>query len=94
MARFDGKRVFVTGGASGIGAATVELFRNEGAQVVATDIVTADGIVTCDVSDGASVRLAMEEAIEQLGYARWGVLPCVADMDGIERDLVYVGKRL
>jgi meso-butanediol dehydrogenase/(S,S)-butanediol dehydrogenase/diacetyl reductase len=65
--RFDGKRIFVTGGASGIGAATVELFRSEGAQVVATDIVTADGIVTCDVSDGASVRLAMEEAIEQLG---------------------------
>jgi meso-butanediol dehydrogenase/(S,S)-butanediol dehydrogenase/diacetyl reductase len=65
--RFDGKRIFVTGGASGIGAATVELFRSEGAQVVATDIVTADGLVRCDVSDGASVRLAMEEAIEQLG---------------------------
>jgi meso-butanediol dehydrogenase/(S,S)-butanediol dehydrogenase/diacetyl reductase len=65
--RFDGKRIFVTGGASGIGAATVELFRSEGSQVVATDIVTADGLVRCDVSDGASVRLAMEEAIEQLG---------------------------
>jgi phosphinothricin acetyltransferase len=31
---------------------------------------------------------------DALGYARWGVLPRVADMDGVERDLVYVGKRL
>jgi NAD(P)-dependent dehydrogenase (short-subunit alcohol dehydrogenase family) len=65
--RFAGKRVFVTGGASGIGAATVELFRKEGAEVVATDITEADGIVRCDVSDGASVQSAMDAAIAQLG---------------------------
>jgi len=67
MSRFDGKRVFVTGGASGIGAATVELFRKEGAEVVATDITEADGIVRCDVSDGASVQAAMDAAVAQLG---------------------------
>lgn len=65
--RFDGKRVFVTGGASGIGAATVELFRSEGAKVVATDVTKRDDLLYCDVADGASVRLAMEEAIEELG---------------------------
>jgi NAD(P)-dependent dehydrogenase (short-subunit alcohol dehydrogenase family) len=65
--RFHGKRVFVTGGASGIGAATVELFRKEGAEVVATDITEADGILRCDVSDAASVQSAMDTAVAQLG---------------------------
>jgi NAD(P)-dependent dehydrogenase (short-subunit alcohol dehydrogenase family) len=70
--RFQGKRVFVTGGASGIGAATVELFRKEGADVVATDIAVPlnggdDGILRCDVSDAASVQSAMDTAVAQLG---------------------------
>ena len=65
--RFDGKRVFVTGAASGIGAATAELFQKEGAQVVATDVVERDDIVRCDVSDPASVQAAMATAIDRLG---------------------------
>src|SRR5262249_43304693 len=31
---------------------------------------------------------------ERAGFARWGVLPRVAELDGIERDLVIVGRRL
>ena len=65
--RFAGTRVFVTGGASGIGAATVERFRKEGAEVVATDITEAEGILRCDVADPASVSAAMEAAVAQLG---------------------------
>jgi len=65
--RFDGKRVFVTGAASGIGAATADLFQKEGAQVVATDVVERDDIVRCDVSDPASVQAAMATAIDRLG---------------------------
>jgi len=38
MLNFDGKVVFVTGGRSGIGASTVELFIRQGAKVVSTDI--------------------------------------------------------
>jgi phosphinothricin acetyltransferase len=30
---------------------------------------------------------------ERLGFARWGELPGVAALDGIERDLVIVGRR-
>ena len=45
MQRLAGKVAIVTGAASGIGKATVELFRSEGATVVGAD-----------VSDGADVR--------------------------------------
>lgn len=31
---------------------------------------------------------------EQFGFQRWGVLPRVAELDGIERDLIIVGRRL
>ena len=37
----------------------------------------------------ASVRL-----FEKFRFQRWGVLPRVAEFDGIERDLVIVGLRL
>jgi phosphinothricin acetyltransferase len=30
---------------------------------------------------------------EKLGFARWGELPKVAILDGVERDLVIVGRR-
>jgi len=29
-----------------------------------------------------------------LGFQRWGLLPRVAELDGVERDLVIVGRRL
>ena len=38
MARLAGKIAIVTGAASGIGKATVELFRSEGATVVGADV--------------------------------------------------------
>ena len=38
MGRLDGKVAIVTGGASGIGEASVRLFTAEGAQVVAADV--------------------------------------------------------
>ncbi len=38
--------------------------------------------------NGPSLRL-----FESLGFARWGTLPRVASLDGIERDLVIVGLR-
>ncbi|MEP6686317.1 MAG: N-acetyltransferase, partial [Verrucomicrobiota bacterium] len=34
----------------------------------------------------ASLRL-----FEKFGFHRWGVLPRVAELDGVERDLIIVG---
>lgn len=31
---------------------------------------------------------------ERLGFTRWGFLPKVASLDGVERDLVIVGRRV
>ena len=56
--RFENKRIFVTGAASGIGAEACQFFREEGAQVVGVDITEADGLVYCDVSDETSVERA------------------------------------
>lgn len=65
--RFSGKRIFVTGAAAGIGLATAELFRNEGASVVGVDISEGNDVAFCDVSDPLSVQSAMDAAIDQLG---------------------------
>src|SRR4051812_3033139 len=43
MGRLDGKVAIVTGGASGIGAATVRRFAAEGARVVVADLDDAGG---------------------------------------------------
>ncbi len=51
--RFIGKTAVVTGGASGIGAATVSLLRSEGASVLVLD---RDN---CDVTDEAAVASAL-----------------------------------
>ena len=61
MNLFDlkGKSAVVTGGARGIGAATVALLRECGARAVSLDV--AEG---CDVTDEAAVKAAFERAGE------------------------------
>jgi len=50
MSRFDGATVVVTGSASGIGRATAERLRSEGAAVVGADLTEG-----CDITDEAAV---------------------------------------
>lgn len=59
MRGLEGKRVVVTGGSSGIGLATVERFRDEGAEVVS---IALDGEIECDVADAAQVDAAFDRA--------------------------------
>jgi NAD(P)-dependent dehydrogenase (short-subunit alcohol dehydrogenase family) len=68
MGRFDGRVALVTGAASGIGAATFELFAREGATVVGVDLA-GDGasVWKADVTDPTSVDGVVGRAIEEHG---------------------------
>lgn len=73
----------VTGGASGIGAATAALLRDRGAQVASLDLGVdgvPDGVfaVRCDVSDSASVDTAVAAA-----HDRYGAIDVVVNNAGI-----------
>ena len=75
--RLENKVAVVTGGATGIGEATAELFRKEGARVAIVDIVPsprpegerlgADLFAQADISKEDDVRRAMQETEEKLG---------------------------
>jgi NAD(P)-dependent dehydrogenase (short-subunit alcohol dehydrogenase family) len=92
--RFDGKRVLVTGAASGIGKATAARFAAEGAQLVLADL-NADGVrelaksltqqhgvkavaVPFNAAESASCRQLVDAAAEALGG-----LDIVANIAGI-----------
>ena len=57
----------VTGGGSGIGAATVELLRSRGATVIAADLRPRDGVEALDVTDEAAVDALVTSIVERHG---------------------------
>lgn len=97
MARLQGKVALITGGTSGIGAATVRLFVEEGASVVATGRNSERGrglaaelgarvaYVQGDVSRESDVNGAVDEAVR-----RFGRLDCLFNNAGS----ISVGGRI
>ena len=67
MGRLENKVAIVTGAASGIGRAAVDLFRREGATVVASDIAAAEGIIAADAGSDADVRALVDHAVSTHG---------------------------
>ncbi|MEO6114108.1 MAG: SDR family oxidoreductase [Sphingomicrobium sp.] len=63
--RLTGKIAIVTGAGSGIGKATVDLFRSEGATVIGADLRGAD--VDCDAGDDSDVCALVERAVAEHG---------------------------
>jgi NAD(P)-dependent dehydrogenase (short-subunit alcohol dehydrogenase family) len=90
MGKLDGKVAVITGGASGIGEATVRLFVDEGCRVVVADVLDergrrlVDGIgksavyVHADVSQETQVQAAVEHAVSHFGR-----LDCVFNNAGL-----------
>lgn len=95
-AELDGLVAAVTGGASGIGAATVAALRDRGCRVAVLDLDPSgvpDGVlaVTVDVSDDMSVRAGVQKVVDELGRldvvvnnAGIGAQGTVADNDDAE----------
>jgi NAD(P)-dependent dehydrogenase (short-subunit alcohol dehydrogenase family) len=91
MRRFDGKAVFITGAAHGIGRATAIRLAQEGARVALADVdletaqTAAEAIgdvawaVPCDVRQGDSVDAAIAASVERFG--RLDVLVATAGGD-------------
>lgn len=79
MSRLEGKKILITGGASGIGAASARRFVAEGASVALADLQEipdtlaaelGDAVAsthTLDVRDEASVEAAVQGAVASLG---------------------------
>jgi NAD(P)-dependent dehydrogenase (short-subunit alcohol dehydrogenase family) len=63
MQGLAGKRVVITGGTSGIGAAAARRFRDEGCEVVVLARTAGPGVIPCDVTDHEQI----ERAFEQIG---------------------------
>ncbi|MGF1605952.1 MAG: SDR family NAD(P)-dependent oxidoreductase [Rhodothalassiaceae bacterium] len=81
--RIDGCTALISGGASGLGAATARALAEAGAQVMLIDLdqdkgeaLAAElggGFATADVTDESAVRAALDQAAERFGPVRIAV---------------------
>lgn len=77
MSEFSNRVVFITGGASGIGAASARAFAAQGAKVVVGDVQHARAaavaeefgglVVPCDVRDDAMIAAAVARTVDHFG---------------------------
>lgn len=81
---FEGRVALVTGGARGIGAATVERLRAGGAKVAVFDLSAGDGdadlAIRGDVTSSSDLDAAAARVVDELG--RLDVLVCCAGVSG------------
>jgi NAD(P)-dependent dehydrogenase (short-subunit alcohol dehydrogenase family) len=93
--RYDGKRVLVVGGATGMGAAAAELARDAGAEVVVMDIadITLSGVKAVHVD--LRQRDSIDAALDAVGGRVDALFSCAGVADGtpgIEK-VNFIGHR-
>jgi NAD(P)-dependent dehydrogenase (short-subunit alcohol dehydrogenase family) len=93
--RYDGKRVVVVGGASGIGAAAAQLAQDAGADVVVMDFaqVMLPGVKAIHVN--LADRASIDAAVDECGGVVHALFSCAGVADGtpgIDR-INFVGHR-
>lgn len=93
--RYDGKRVLVVGGASGMGAAAAQLVQDAGAEVVVMDFaeVRQPGVQAIHMS--LAEKASIDAAVEECGGRLDAVFSCAGVADGtpgIER-INFIGHR-
>lgn len=93
--RYDGKRAMVVGGATGMGAATAELVRDLGAEVVVLDYaeVALPGVTGIHVN--LAERESIDAALDECGGPIHALFSCAGVADGtpgIER-VNFIGHR-
>ena len=94
--RLEGLKCVVTGGASGIGAATARRFAGEGAEVciLDRDLPGAQALAVELGQDHFAVELdvrhepAVEQAVAEV-YARWGYIDVLVNNAGSELNKTY-----
>jgi NAD(P)-dependent dehydrogenase (short-subunit alcohol dehydrogenase family) len=93
--RFDGKRVLVVGGATGMGAAAAELALDAGAEVVVMDYapITLEGVKAIQLN--LAERESIDTAVAEVGGPVHALLACAGVADGtpaLER-INFIGHR-
>jgi NAD(P)-dependent dehydrogenase (short-subunit alcohol dehydrogenase family) len=92
--RFDGKRVLVVGGATGMGAAAARLALDAGADVVVMDYadVKLSGVKAVHVN--LADRASIDAAVDACGSPVHALLSCAGVADGPDIDRInFVGHR-
>ena len=89
MGKLDGRTAIITGGASGIGAATVRLFVEQGARVLIADLQEEKGqeLAASLGQEAAFLKVNVTHEAEVSGaidtvVSRWGRLDCVYNNAG------------
>ena len=93
--RFDGKRVLVVGGATGMGAAAAELALNAGAEVVVMDHAPVKLAGVAAIRSNLAEKASIEAAVDECGGPIHALLACAGVADGtpgIER-INFIGHR-
>ncbi len=93
--RYDGKRVLVVGGATGMGAATAELVQDAGAEVVVMDFapVTLAGAKAIQVN--LADRASIDAALDECGGPVHALFSCAGVADGTPglEKINFIGHR-